>query len=94
MSTTKIILSNQEVVNVPEGADPILFRRIQEARIKLAANPKKASKKQTSRKASKKSNYAKMQSAIGRATVELIERVNRPADEPEARFVNGEVRVF
>jgi hypothetical protein len=41
----------------------------------------------------KRSGYAQMQAVLGRATLELVERVNRP-DEGEVRFVNGFAEVW
>jgi hypothetical protein len=78
-SNSTIILSNGQTVAVPPGANPIIFRRIEETKLFLAANPKpkrKATRRASNGKASKKSNYAKMQSVIAGATMELVERVN------------------
>lgn len=91
MSTKKIVpqfvtLSNGQSVEVPDGATPASFRRYAEAKLKLAANPKRKPSRSTTRKASKKSNYAKMQSALAWSTAELVERVNSQHDPI---FVNG-----
>ena len=81
---SQIILSNGSLVNVPPGANPIIFRRIKETELFLASHPKQKPAKRTTRKpqASRKSNYAKMQSAISLATLTLVERVNRRDDIP------------
>lgn len=41
LSNTWIRLSNDSFVRVPDGADVNAFRRVQEARLRLAAKPKK-----------------------------------------------------
>lgn len=76
MSDT-IILSNGKEAKVPTGCQDIpLFRRIQEAKLNPAKRKAAKSRRQpTSR--SKRSAYAKMQAAIGLATLVLVERVNR-----------------
>lgn len=79
----KITLSNKTVVEVPEGADPARFRRIEEARLKKMANPTK-SKRQSQRcdtGRSKRSRYAAMQAVLSGATLELVKRVNGDTDE-------------
>ena len=88
MSQT-IILSNGDLVNVPPGANPIIFRRIEETKLFLAAHPKPKRKqaKRTTRKASagrtsQRSQKAAMDSAISLATLTLVERVNRRDDIP------------
>lgn len=82
----------QAVETVVPGADPAFWQMVVNRHL-TNPNPKKA-KKQTkrsaTRKASKKSNYAKMQSALAWSTAELVERVN--GGEP--RFVNGQLEVF
>lgn len=45
-SNTWVRLSDDSFVRVPDGADPDYFRRIQEARLKLAAQPKTTKAKQ------------------------------------------------
>lgn len=80
-SNTWIRLSNDTFVRVPDGADVNAFRRVQEARLKLAANPKK----QTQRTYQSKRNHnASAVLACGGspfdagmlAVAELVERVN------------------
>ena len=93
MSTTQIILSSGSIVQVPEGADPTAFRKLQEARIRLAANPKKAKTKPSPRsgKPRKTFNYAAQvlsgaelqTNHRAAATAELVERVNNPDDPVE-----------
>ena len=101
MSTTQIILSNCSIVQVPEGADPAAFRKLEEARIRLAANPKKAKpRKSIPRRASGKPrktfNYAtqvlsgyELQTAHrAAATAELVERVNDPVEpDPQGGYL-------
>lgn len=87
---------SQAVEQIVPGADPGFWRK------QLANyNPAQPASKKTARKStprpsrSKKSNYAKMQSALGRATLELVERVNGQADDrAEVRFVNGRLEVW
>lgn len=58
-SRTTIVLSTGEWATVPEGADPDAYRRYCEARIKLAANPRKRQRAYVrSSKPSRKINYA------------------------------------
>lgn len=81
---TTIILSNGNEIEVPDGADPIAFRRFVEARLRQLANPKP--RNATSRRNaghSKRSRYAAMQSVIGRAALTLIERVNGKEEDRE-----------
>ena len=87
MSQT-IILSNGSLVNVPPGANPIIFRRIEETKLFLAAHPKpkrkpaKTARKASSGRPSQRSQKAAMDSAISLATLTLVERVNRRDDIP------------
>ncbi len=70
-----ILLSNGTGVKLPIGADPTKFKRIKEAELRLAAQPKpkrKAPKDNGRRKSSKR----RMDSRIGWAVVELVSRVN------------------
>lgn len=55
---TQIILSSGKWVNVPEGADPDFFRRIQETGVKLAASPRKQKSTKRNGKPKKSVNYA------------------------------------
>ncbi|MCL4296535.1 MAG: hypothetical protein KJ077_12440 [Anaerolineae bacterium] len=73
-----VTLSNGQIVEVPQGADPAYFKRFEEARLRLAANPKpkKAKKSSSSRKPTKRSSYARMQSVLAISMLELVERVN------------------
>lgn len=82
-----VTLSNGATVEVPEGADPASFKRFAEAKLRLAANPKRKASRSTTRKPSKRSQYARMQSVLGMATLELVSRVNEPEHDPI--FVNG-----
>jgi hypothetical protein len=85
MSQT-IILSNGDLVNVPPGANPIIFARIKETELFLAAHPKrkpaKTARKASSARPSQRSQKAAMDSVISLATMTLVERVNRRGDIP------------
>lgn len=76
----KITLSNKLVVEVPEGADPAAFRRLQEAKIRLAGQPRKATRR---REYQRKSSKRRMDSVIGRAVLGLVERVNKDNNDYE-----------
>lgn len=105
---TAIVLSNGEFVNVPDGADLETFRKLQEARLRLIANPKKSPKRKSSPSRSRKSGKRTLRSTVPfalslssaerqaerrtSATAELVTRVN--TKEPEPRFVAGWLEVF
>jgi hypothetical protein len=83
-----IVLSNGKSVNVPPGANPITFRRIEETRLSLLANPKP--RKRTTRKASgkttKRSQKAAMENVTALATLTLVERVNSEPAIPNSWY--------
>jgi len=97
MSQT-IILSNGSLVNVPPGANPIIFRRIKETELFLAAHPKpkrtpsgttkrgkpakRATRKASAGRPSQRSQKAAMDSAVGWAIAETVRRVNGGDDIP------------
>ena len=88
MSQT-IILSNGSLVNVPPGANPIIFRRIKETELFLAAHPKpkrkpakRAARKASAGRPSQRSQKAAMDSAVGWAIAETVRRVNGGDDIP------------
>jgi hypothetical protein len=83
-SNSTIILSNGQTVAVPPGANPIIFRRIEETKLFLAANPKPKRKatRRASNGRSQRSRKAAMDSVINLATLTLVERVNRKDDIP------------
>lgn len=72
------------------GADVNFWQRQVDRAKQAKPKAKKQNKRTTSRKPSKRSNYAKMQSALAMSTLELVERVN--GSEP--RFINGKLEVF
>jgi hypothetical protein len=80
MSQT-IVLSNGDLVNVPAGANPIIFARIEETKLFLAAHPKpkrkpaKTTRKALSGRPSQRSQKAAMDSAVGWAMAETVRRV-------------------
>lgn len=76
MST--ILLSNGELVNVPSGADPVVFKRIQEAKLRWTAKPKRkpATRKASTGRTTRRSQKAAMDSVTSLATLTLVERVN------------------
>jgi hypothetical protein len=93
MSTSKILTQIQSLINLGStletaveatipGADVAFWQRLIDRQAsKNQAKPKrKNNSRSSSRRASKKSNYAKMQSVLAWATVELVERVNGGAE--------------
>lgn len=84
---TYIILSNSQMVEVPEDANPDAFRRWQEAKLRIAASPKpkKKSSRTPSRHCSKRVNYAER--VVSSVTLQADERalaVARRMDELKA----------
>lgn len=85
---TTIILSNDEIVNVPEGADPEAFRRYAEGLVKRSAtsDQRPARRTRASRAGSHRrtlrtavpvvSGYEEQAHQVGRAMGELAGRVN------------------
>lgn len=90
---TLIILSDNSIVPVPEGADPDAYRHYCETKLRLAANPRKA-KKHTyvrSSKPSKRVNYAeRVLSAASPFDAGMQATARRMADiADEQTFVSG-----
>ncbi len=89
-----ITLSDNSIAVVPEDADPDAFRRYCEARIKLAANPRKRQRAfSRSSKPGRKINYAERVLAAGHfdagteATARRMDQLAAIADEDT--FVSG-----
>lgn len=53
-----VVLSNGQMVQVPEGADPDAFRKVQEAGLRLKANPKRRKRRERRGTPKKRINYA------------------------------------
>lgn len=79
-----IILSNDEIVKVPEGADPDAVRKMHEARLTRqalrqaqdATNPRKSRRSKSRRTSKREQRTRTLQALTGKATLQLIERVN------------------
>ena len=55
---TWIILSNDQMIQIPEGADPDYVRRIEENKLRNQARPKRRRRTRRSGRPSKRINYA------------------------------------
>jgi len=71
-----ITLSNGQIKEVPEGADPKYFRKFEEAKLRRQGKPKRRKAGSRTRRNSRKTNYAQQVIARGKAIAELVERVN------------------
>jgi hypothetical protein len=90
----KIILSNGEIVNVPEGADPEYVRRMHEARLYREAHPRPKRKRASRSRATSRrrtlrttipmavSGFEQQAEARGRALGEQVKRVNGDSQAP------------
>jgi hypothetical protein len=72
---TWIRLSNDQLIKVPDGADPDCFRRIKEAELNYKPKRKRRSTRcrRSRRKVSTATVFAQQQA---RAMVEMVDRVN------------------
>lgn len=87
-----IILSNDDLVKVPEGADPAAVRKMHENRLARealrqaqdATNPRKPRRSKPRRTSKREQRTRTFQALTGKATLQLVERVNgEPEAEPE-----------
>lgn len=90
LSNTWIRLSNDSFVRVPDGADVNAFRRVQEARIKLAANPKKRPTQRTYQPRSRNHNASTVLGCGGSPFDAGMRATARRLDELAVGVVEGE----
>lgn len=79
-----IILSNNELVNIPEGADPDAVRKMHENRLVRQTTPRKSRRTRGgrgSRGTTKLAQTARVLNSWGRATATALDRVNGEGEQ-------------
>lgn len=92
LSSTRIILSDNSIVTVPDGADPDAYRRYCEGRIRQAANPKprkQTKRNYTPRSTSRRASFSLPFDSGLRATAGRMAELATEEPEHDAIFVGG-----